>query len=100
MAAGRGARHPLAEHRLLVSVRSVAPNLGPGAREPLACVAVRVWEPSPPAGAKALEWILLTDLEVTNFDQACEVAQMYATRWLEDTFHPHYAHCHTFENAA
>jgi hypothetical protein len=60
---------------------------GPGAREPIACVAVRVWEPHPPASAKALEWILLTDLEVTNFEQACEIAQMYATRWLEEEFH-------------
>ncbi len=50
-------------------------------------MAVRVWEPEPPAGVKALEWILLTDLEVTNFEQACEVAQMYATRWLEEEFH-------------
>jgi hypothetical protein len=60
---------------------------GPGAREPIACVAVRVWEPDPPTGVKALEWILLTDLEVTNFDQACEVAQMYAARWLDEEFH-------------
>jgi hypothetical protein len=63
------------------------PGHGPGAREPIACVAVRVWEPEAPAGAKALEWILLTDFEVTNFEQACEVAQMYATRWLEEEFH-------------
>ncbi len=60
---------------------------GLGEREPIACIAVRVWEPDPPAGVKALEWILLTDLEVTNFEQACEVAQMYATRWLEEEFH-------------
>jgi hypothetical protein len=60
---------------------------GPGAREPIACLAVRIWEPLPPAGAEALEWILLTDIEVTNFEQACEVGQMYATRWLEEEFH-------------
>jgi hypothetical protein len=63
------------------------PGHGPGAREPIACVAARSWEPNPPSEAKALEWILLTDLEVTNFEQACEVAQMYATRWLEEEFH-------------
>lgn len=60
---------------------------GPGARPPIVCVAVRIWEPHPPAGAEALEWILLTDLEVANFEQACEVGQMYATRWLEEEFH-------------
>lgn len=60
---------------------------GPGERAPIVCVAIRIWEPEAPRGAKALEWILLTDLEVTNFAQACEVGQMYATRWLEEEFH-------------
>jgi hypothetical protein len=78
---------------LQVSVTSVilrAPQTvgqGPGAREPIACTAVRVWEPHPPVGVKALEWILLTDLKVDTFAQASEVAQMYATRWLEEEFH-------------
>jgi hypothetical protein len=60
---------------------------GPGARPPIACSVVRVWEPDPPAGVKPLEWMLLTDLPVENFADACEVAQMYATRWLEEEFH-------------
>ncbi|MGH7888268.1 MAG: IS4 family transposase [Candidatus Binatia bacterium] len=60
---------------------------GPGAREPIVCMAVRIWEPHPPTGVDPLEWILLTDLEVANFGQACEVVQMYATRWLEEEFH-------------
>lgn len=64
-----------------------APGYSPGEREPIVCVAVRIWEPDPPAGANALEWILLTDLEVTNLKQASEVAQMYAARWLEEEFH-------------
>lgn len=59
----------------------------PGARPAVSCVAVRVWEPDPPPGHQALEWILLTDLAVTNFTQACEIVQMYATRWLEEEFH-------------
>lgn len=60
----------------------------PGARPSLSCVAVRVWEPPPPPSLhQSLEWILLTDLEVTNFAQACEIVQMYATRWLEEEFH-------------
>jgi Transposase DNA-binding/Transposase Tn5 dimerisation domain len=67
-----------------------APQVGghsPGLREPISCMAVRIWEPQPPPDIKALEWILLTDLEVTNFEQACEVGQMYTTRWLEEEFH-------------
>jgi hypothetical protein len=79
--------------RLEVSITAVilrAPQVaghGPGARPPIACSVVRVWEPRPPAGVKPLEWMLLTDLPVENFAEACEIAQMYATRWLEEEFH-------------
>lgn len=59
----------------------------PGARPPVEWVAVRIWEPHPPPGRAALAWLLLTDLVGTNFAQACEVVQMYATRWLEEEFH-------------
>ena len=38
-------------------------------------------------GRAALAWLLLTDLVGTNFAQACEVVQMYTTRWLEEEFH-------------
>jgi hypothetical protein len=30
---------------------------------------------------------LLTDIPAETFEQACEVSQMYATRWLEEEFH-------------
>lgn len=60
---------------------------GPGARPPMTCAVVRVWEPNPPAGVTPLEWMLLTDLPVETFAQACQVVQIYATRWLEEEFH-------------
>ena len=60
---------------------------GPGVRPPLTCAVVRVWEPQPPAGVTPLEWMLLTDLPVETFAQVCQVAQSYATRWLEEEFH-------------
>lgn len=60
---------------------------GPGAKEPIHCTAVRVWEPLPPDGVDALEWILITDLPVENVEQACEIAQIYSTRWLIEEFH-------------
>jgi len=84
--ASRRARLQVSLTPLILRAPQVAGH-GPGEREPVACVAVRVWEPDPPAGAKELEWILLTDLKVTIFEQACEVAQMYGTRWLEEEFH-------------
>lgn len=59
----------------------------PGVRPSITCTAVRVWEMEPPAGTEALEWILLTDLPAETFQQACDIAQMYATRWLEEEFH-------------
>jgi len=50
--------------------------------------AVRVFEPDPPKGQKALEWMLLTDRPVESSDDALEVAGWYALRWLiEEFFH-------------
>jgi hypothetical protein len=34
-----------------------------------------------------LEWVLLSDQEVSCFAQAAEVVQQYATRWLIEEFH-------------
>jgi hypothetical protein len=34
-----------------------------------------------------LEWILLTDREVEEFEAAREVAQWYTSRWLVEEFH-------------
>ena len=58
-----------------------------GQRPSVPCTVVRVWEVAPPASANRLEWLLLTDLPAESFAQACEIAQMYATRWLEEEFH-------------
>jgi hypothetical protein len=50
--------------------------------------AVRVVEPDPPRGQKALEWMLLTDRPVESSADALEVAGWYALRWLvEEFFH-------------
>ena len=48
---------------------------------------VRVWEPEPPEGEKALEWILLHDRPVSSYEDAVEVVQQYALRWLIEEFH-------------
>jgi len=84
---------PARQARLQVSLTNVllrSPETvghGRGTRPPIACAAVRVWEPNPPAGSEALEWILLTDLPLIDFAQAREIVQMYAARWLIEEFH-------------
>jgi hypothetical protein len=43
--------------------------------------AVHAVESNPPQGVEPVEWLLLTDLEVTTFDQACEKVRWYSLRW-------------------
>jgi hypothetical protein len=49
--------------------------------------AVRVWEPDPPPGAEALEWILLTTVPVASTADAWERADWYACRWVVEEYH-------------
>src|SRR5262245_54584044 len=42
---------------------------------------VRAWEPAPPVGAEAVEWILLTSLAVNDWDGARYLTQIYECRW-------------------
>jgi hypothetical protein len=55
--------------------------------DPINCNVVRVWEENPPSGIEPIEWLLLTDLPVNNFEQALEIALQYSTRWLIEEFH-------------
>ena len=48
---------------------------------------VRVWEEAAPAGAEAIEWILLCDAAVTTWAEAQDRALKYACRWLIEEFH-------------
>ena len=43
--------------------------------------AVYVLEPNPPAGEEPVEWMLLTNLPVLSFDDACEKVRWYSLRW-------------------
>ena len=50
--------------------------------------AVLAREESPPPGAEALEWLLLTSLPVAGFERAATVVAWYAVRWcIEVYFH-------------
>ncbi len=48
-----------------------------------------VWavEEQPPSGEKAIAWLLLTTLEVTNFEQAERCLRWYSYRWLIERYH-------------
>jgi len=49
--------------------------------------AVNVIEKNPAAGEEALEWMLLTDLQITSFEEAKEKVAWYCLRWRIEVFH-------------
>ena len=58
------------------------PSLGP-----LSLWAVYVTEVNPPSPKEAIEWMLLTTLEVNNFEQAVEKIDWYNKRWGIEEYH-------------
>lgn len=55
---------------------------------PLAVWAVRVWEVDPPDNVEEpLEWILLTNVAVQTFEDACQRLDWYACRWIIEEYH-------------
>jgi Transposase DNA-binding/Transposase Tn5 dimerisation domain/Transposase DDE domain len=55
--------------------------------ESLKASLVRVWEPEPPEGVEALEWILVTSVTVTTIEDAWQRVTWYQWRWLIEDFH-------------
>lgn len=49
--------------------------------------AIRAKEVSPPGGGEGLDWKLLTNREVRDFEQACEKVQWYTVRFRIEVFH-------------
>jgi len=49
--------------------------------------AVFVYEKNPPSDIDPLEWMLLTNLKVNNFDEAFEKVCWYCLRWRIEMFH-------------
>ncbi len=49
--------------------------------------AILAEEENPPAGEKAVSWLLLTTLPVVNYRDACDCLEKYAYRWLIERFH-------------
>lgn len=48
---------------------------------------VRVWEPEPPEGMEALEWILVTSILLKTAEDAWQCVTWYKWRWLIEDFH-------------
>lgn len=49
--------------------------------------AVHVIEKNPPAGAEPVEWMLLTNVPVSNFEEAYEKVRWYCLRWRIEMYH-------------
>jgi Transposase DNA-binding/Transposase Tn5 dimerisation domain len=54
---------------------------------PLVVWVIHVWEPEPPQGVEALEWILLSSLPTPTQEQAEQRVDWYRTRWMAEDFH-------------
>jgi hypothetical protein len=54
---------------------------------PISVSCVRVWEPEPPEGVEALEWILVTSIAVSSADDAWQCVTWYKWRWFIEDFH-------------
>jgi hypothetical protein len=60
---------------------------GDHGRELLTVWAIRVWEPHPPEGVSALEWILLTNVPVETVANAWQRVDWYQRRWILEEYH-------------
>jgi hypothetical protein len=78
--------------RAQLEIRFTAVKLKPPARKkhrkPLTIWAILAQEINPPANVKEpLEWLLLTTIEVTTFEQATEKLGWYMRRWGIEVYH-------------
>jgi hypothetical protein len=55
--------------------------------KPLTLYAIAAVEVDPPEGVEPLQWLLLSTLPVTTFEQACEKIIWYTKRWHIEVFH-------------
>jgi hypothetical protein len=82
---GRCARVRVAAGRVTIQPPHFARGEHP--KENVVCWVVHIRELDPPTGAAALEWILLTNVPVEDFQQACERVDWYACRPIIEEYH-------------
>ncbi len=56
-------------------------------RKPITLNVISAREENPPTGETAINWLLLTTLEVRNFEQAVRCILWYTYRWLIERYH-------------
>lgn len=83
----RGRRQPRCSRTALVEVRATRVTLRPPWRPDrqlpsLTINVVMVREVDPPADDEAVEWVLLTSLDITTLDDIIKVIQYYGARWM------------------
>jgi len=84
---GQPARTALVEVRW-AQVSILSPAVGNKKNWPaLSLWAIWVYEPNPPAGVEAIEWMLLTDLPLADAQAAWEKVQWYCQRWGIEEWH-------------
>lgn len=71
----------------LVRIKAPVVHHGEHGDEPVEVWAIRVWEPNPPEGQEALEWLLLTDQEITDALVLREVVGYYECRPVVEEYH-------------
>lgn len=54
--------------------------------EPVKITAILCTENHPSTGTEAIEWLLITDLPIVTFEDACEKIQWYTCRWQIEIF--------------
>ncbi len=75
---------------LLVSWQQVTlrlPRNTTGQETSLTAWVVRTWEPDPPLGVTALEWLLLTSVPVQTPADALQRIDWYTCRWIVEEYH-------------
>src|SRR3989440_507674 len=69
-------------------LRLLPPEHQPASQgRPLVVWVIRVWEPEPPEGVEALEWILLTSVPTATLAQAWQRVDWYRARWIVEDYH-------------
>ena len=76
----------------LVEVRAMEVTLNPPARpdrklSPVKLNAVLVREKNPPQGQEPIEWMLLSTLAVSDFQEVMRIVRAYTRRWRIEEFH-------------